>query len=224
MRPEFQFPDIEDNPNGFGGVFQHPVRLDSSLLDHMRFPELEEILAVREFAEGFSDGKFAKYIGFVSRRDEQASMLLHSDARIRLLSAPLEGTGRAYRTILVRKRAYSTAIQAGLQYLRNEGFSENVDNALKISSGVFPHVAISVDVAYQLASLLNNKWELASGYQQAVIEAAGTDVQFIDWSRKPDNPFRKIVIMSSHLPHMREVTSQASFEDDSRLCANEPNI
>jgi hypothetical protein len=224
MRPEFQFPDIEDNPNGFGGVFQQPVRLDSCILDQMRFPELEEILEVREFAEGFTDGKFAKYIGFVSRRDEQASMLLHSDSRIRILSAPLEGTGRAYRTILVRKRAYSTAIQAGLQYLRKEGFSESVDSALKISSGTFPPVAISVKVAYQLAPLINDNWELVSGYQRAVIEAAGTDVQFIDWSRQSDNPFRKIVIMSIHLPHMREVTSRASFEDASTLCANEPNI
>jgi hypothetical protein len=224
MRPEFQFPDIEDNPNGFGGVFQQLVRLDSCILEQRRFPELEGILAVREFAEGFTDGQFAKYIGFVSRRYEQASMLLHGDARIRILSAPLEGTERTYKTILIRKRAYATASQAGLQYLRNEGFSESVDDALKISSGTFPHIAISVDVACQLAPLLDDNWELVSGYQRAVIEAAGTDVHFIDWSRKPDNPFRKIVIMSIHLPHMREVTSRASFEDASRLCANEPNI
>jgi hypothetical protein len=86
------------------------------------------------------------------------------------------------------------------------------------------HVAISVDVGYQLVPLLNNKWELFSDYQQTVIESAGTDVHFIDWSKEPDPPFRKIVIMSRQLPHMREVTSQASFEDASSLCANEPNI
>ena len=223
MLPEFQFPDIEDNPNGFGGVFQQTVRLDSGILDQRRFPELESMLAVREFAEGFTDGQFAKYIGFVSRNYEQASMLLHGDARIRMLSAPLEGPGRGYRTILIRKRAYSTASQAGLQYLRNKGFSESIDEALKIYGGTFPHIAISVEVACELAPLLN--WELVSGYQRAVMEAAGADdVHFIDWSREPANAFRKIVIMSNHLPHMREVISQASFEDASRLCANEPNI
>jgi len=103
--------------------------------------------------------------------------------------------------------------------------AETIDGARQTSDITrLMHVAISVDVGYQLVPLLNNKWELFLDYQQTVIESAGTDVHFIDWSKEPDPPFRKIVIMSRQLPHMREVTSQASFEDASSLCANEPNI
>lgn len=219
MPPPFRFPEIDISPNGFGGTFKEPLRLGSQVMESLRSPEVGKILETCEFVRGFSEGHYAASVGLVTRQYEQASMFLHACDPARLLSAPLEAEGRPYRTILVRRRSFPAAVLAGLERLRAEGFKKEVERALKDHKN-FLEIGSSTAVSYQLAPLFE-RWELVAAYQKAVIETAGADVYFMDWSKEPENPCRKILIMGPFLPHMREVRDRASFEDASRLCAND---
>jgi len=198
------------------------LRLDLLRSLKEEFPDLSKTLERVGYIEGDAEGSCETSVGFVSRRYEQTTMLLHGDPTIRLLSAPLTERGRTYRTILVHKSAYATAMLAGLNYLKLEGCSESVDEIEKKLGARLQDLSESISLAYRLAPLLSHRWELAAGYQKAVLTAAEKDVRWIDWPGR--TPRRKILIMSAFLPHMREALSRQAFETASDLCVNDLEI
>lgn len=202
--------DLTPNPNGFGAKLNRTVTLPEwNRMIAGTQAEVKEALSAFEFLEG-RVWPFLVTDTFQEQLLRWSSMFLHRDGPVRLMVTPKGG--RKEGTWLLPHVDYTEAQRAGLTVLvESEGLSTETRRVLERKRNKLgTEYAGNIPVNIGIVADRGFGYQHVKDYQAAVLQAKGPKARRISWD-DGDLFTKKLVVMSSRLPHMRELSSPLDF-------------
>lgn len=202
--------DLTPNPDGFGARLNRTVSL-RKWNEIIEGNQAQVNAALREF--GFLEGKvwpFSKTKTVQEQILRRLSMFLHRDGTQRLMVAP-KGI-RKEGTWLFPDEEYTQAQWAGISALmESEDLSSETRSVLDIKrKRLGTESAENIPIGLGVVTDPAFSYEHVKKYQAAVLEHKGPKAQKMTWDDR-DLFARKLVIMRTGLPHMRELSTPLDF-------------